>query len=87
VKHGQLLKSVPEPISPTTGLRGSVLVKVSVETEGKVVNAEVIGSENQVIKNAALVAVKQWEWRLSYQGDKVVPQETTVRVNFGDYSK
>ena len=86
LREGQILTMVP-PIIPTTGSRGVVVVKVHVDTAGQVEHAEVIGSENQIIKNAALTAVRQWRWRVSYQGDKLVPIDTTVWLNFGSYLK
>jgi hypothetical protein len=84
LKLGQVLTTVP-PIIPMTGFRGVVMLKVRVDTTGRVEHAEVIGSENQIIKDAALASVKQWTWRVSYQGDKLVQVDTTVRMDFGSY--
>ena len=50
--RGQVLKTVA-PMSPSTGFRGAVMVKAQIDTAGKVEQAEVIGSENPTIKNAA----------------------------------
>jgi len=86
LKCGQVMTTVP-PIIPSTGFRGVVVVKVHVDTTGQVEHAEVIGSENQIIKNAALASVKQWRWRVSYQGDKLVPVDTAVELDFGSYLK
>ena len=85
-KPGQLLKRV-EPMITSTGFRGTVVVKVHIDTTGKVEHAEIVGSENQLIKDAALAAVKQWQWRASYQGDKVVTLDTRIAMNFGSYLK
>jgi TonB family protein len=84
LKLGQVLTTVP-PIIPATGFRGVVVLKVRVDTAGRVEHAEIVGSENQIIKDAALAAVKQWTWRVSYQGDKLMPVDGVVRMNFGSY--
>jgi TonB family protein len=86
LRRGQVLTTVP-PIVPSTGFRGVVVVKVHVDTTGQVEHAEVLGSENQIIKNAALASVKQWRWRVSYEGDKLVPIDTAVELDFGSYLK
>ena len=86
LRLGQVLTTVA-PIIPSTGFRGVVVVRVHVDTTGQVEHAEVIGSENQIIKNAPLAAVKQWRWRVSYQGDKLVPIDTAVQLDFGSYLK
>ncbi len=84
LKRGQIMTTVP-PIIPMTGFRGVVVLKVRVDTTGRVEHAEVIGSENQIIKDAALASVKQWTWRVSYQGEQLMPVDATVRMDFGSY--
>ncbi len=70
--RGQLLNKV-SPHYPQSGLHGNIVVKVHVDAAGAVDSEEVLRSENQILKAPVLEAVKQWRFRVSYQGDKVVP--------------
>jgi TonB family protein len=83
--HGQVLQKV-SPMVPEAGLRGVVVLKLHVDTTGAVESASIISSQNQIPKDAALTAVKQWRYRVSYQGDKLVPVDVDVELNFGSYS-
>jgi TonB family protein len=82
---GQVLEKV-SPMAPETGLRGVVVLKLHVDTTGAVESASIISSQNQILNNAALIAVKQWRFRASYQGAKLVPADVDVELNFGSYS-
>jgi TonB family protein len=80
--HGQVLQKV-SPIAPQIQLRGVVVLKLHVDTTGAVESASIISSQNQILNEDALTAVRQWRYRVSYQGDKLVPVDVDVELNFG----
>jgi TonB family protein len=80
--HAQLLTKV-NPQYPQEGMRGRVVVKLHINTEGAVESAEVISAENQVLKAPVLTAVKQWKYRVAYRAGKVVDDDQTVVFQYG----
>ena len=82
VWRGQLLKKV-SPLYPHEGMREKITVKLHIDTTGAVESAEVLGAQNQILKAPVLNAVKQWRYRVSYQGDKAVAVDQVVNFNFG----
>lgn len=80
--RGQLLKKV-SPLYPQAGLRGQILVKLHIDTTGVVNQVEIIKSENQILEAPVLTAVKQWKFRVSYQGTKPVPVDTIYTFSYG----
>ena len=75
--RGQLLKTI-NPDYLRTAFQGNVLVKVHIDTTGAVESAEVIKSENKILKAPLLEAVKQWRYRVSYQGNKAVAVDQVI---------
>jgi len=61
-----------------SGLRGEVLVDFVVDREGRVTNAYVARSLNSAFDEAALDAVRRWEFEPGRKGD--VPVNTHMRV-------
>jgi TonB family protein len=72
--HAQLLTKV-SPQYPQAGLRGKIVVKVHIDTTGSVGSMEVVSADNQVLKAPVLNALKQWKFRVAYQGGKAVEDE------------
>jgi hypothetical protein len=79
---GQLLTKI-SPQYPQAGLRGTITVKVHVNTTGKVESEDVLDAENQILKAPVLTALKQWQFRVSYQGTKLVPVDHVYKFSYG----
>ena len=75
-----------EPVMPDlarqVGIQGIVILEVTIDTQGKVANARVLRSILQ-LDQAALDAVRQWEYTPTYLNGSPVPVIMTVPVPFG----
>jgi len=80
--QGQLLRKV-DPLYPQAGLRGTITVKIHIDTAGAVESEDVLEAQNQILKAPVLAALKEWRFRTSYQGQKVVPVDHIFRFSFG----
>ena len=84
VRQPVKIKDVP-PVYPAIAksarVGGTVVVEATIGTDGKVVDAHVVKSV-PLLDQAALDAVRQWEYRPSMVGGKPVPVVMTVNVNF-----
>jgi TonB family protein len=73
------------PVYPATAksarVGGIVTIEATIDTDGKVSEARVVKSI-PLLDQAALDAVKQWEYRPSTRDGKPVPVVVTVNVNF-----
>ena len=73
------------PVYPATAksarVGGVVTIEATIDTDGKVSDARVVKSV-PLLDEAALNAVRQWEYRPSLVGGKPVPVVVTVNVNF-----
>jgi TonB family protein len=73
------------PVYPATAksarVGGIVTIEATIDTDGKVSEARVVKSV-PLLDQAALDAVKQWEYRPSTRDGKPVPVVVTVNVNF-----
>lgn len=62
----QIVKAVP-PRYPDAALRdgieGAILVEITVDERGRVVDASPVGRPNELLADAAVSAVRQWEFR------------------------
>lgn len=80
----QKIKDV-RPVYPPDALaariQGVVVVEVSIDSEGKVRGAKVLRSIPE-LDEAALAAVRQWEFAPAVAHGKAVPVVATVTVNF-----
>jgi protein TonB len=80
----QLLRSVP-PIYPGIArarrVTGFVRVKLRVGKDGKVISAQFL-SGPEIFKDAALEAVKQWQYKPATLDGKAIEQETEAKLNF-----
>lgn len=74
-----------QPTYPTIAraarVEGAVVLAVAVDTDGKVSDAKAIRSVS-LLDQAALDAVRQWEYTPMRRGDRAVPTTMTVTVNF-----
>lgn len=58
------------------------MVEVTIDVNGKIVNAQILRPANQLLSDAALAAVKQWEYKPTVIEGRAVPVITTVAVPF-----
>ncbi len=79
---GKLIKRV-EPTYPAsgTGLRGEVVLKATIDKEGKVAKVNVV-SGSALLAQAAVIAVKRWRYEPAYLNGIPIEMENTIVVNF-----
>ena len=80
----EILKSVPPkyPLDAVEkGIYGQVLLRILVSETGEVENAEVVSGED-VLRQAALDAVRQWKFKPYVEAGKPIKVKTTIPVNF-----
>jgi len=64
----------------------TVQVKVSIDAEGKVVNAEAsapAGTMNQYLAESAANAARMWKFEPAHRGNMKLPSESTLQFAFG----
>jgi TonB family protein len=64
------------------GVQGVVILEITIDVNGRVSEARVLRSL-PMADQAALDAVKQWEFEPTVLGDKTVPVKMVATVNFG----
>jgi TonB family protein len=74
-------KPVYPPTARQSRLQGVVILEVVIGTDGKVKDAKVIKSM-RLLDNAAIDAVKQWEYKPTVIDGKPTPVIITTSVNF-----
>jgi len=81
----QLVKRV-DPVYPRearqSGISGAVILEVLVDEEGNVADIEVIRSESSMLNDAAVAAIKQWQYAPYIKNGKPVRISFTVTVVF-----
>lgn len=80
----EILKSVPPkyPLDAVEkGIYGQVLLRILVSETGEVENAEVVSGED-VLRQAAIDAVRQWQFKPYLEAGKPIKVKTTIPVNF-----
>jgi protein TonB len=74
-----------DPVYPSDArelrISGVVILQVVVNEEGEVYEAQVIKG-HRLLNRAALDAVRQWRYRVSFIGGKPVPVLRTVPISF-----
>ena len=75
------VRPVYPPEALAAGIQGVVIVEVSIDAEGHVRGAKVLRSIPQ-LDDAALAAVRQWEFAPAISHGVAVPVVATVTVNF-----
>jgi hypothetical protein len=79
-----LLRERAEPVyPPQTRMEGSLVLRLSVDIEGNVREAEKISGPD-TLAPAAIEAVKKWKYRPYLLNGVPVEVETTVSLNFAD---
>jgi protein TonB len=68
-------------IAKQSGAQGEVVLTAMVGLDGKVKDVKVV-SGNPLLRNAAIVAVKQWIYRPTLLNGKPIEAETRVSLNF-----
>ena len=76
----QVPPSYPE-IARKSGIQGTILVRVLIGPDGKVREAEVLRGK-EIFHNAALSAVKQYEFSPARQNDRPVPVWMALPIRF-----
>lgn len=69
------------PLARQTRLQGDVLLDAVIDTEGNVVQLQVV-SGHPLLISAALEAVRQWKYEPTYLNDQVISVQLIVTVNF-----
>jgi TonB family protein len=69
------------PDAQTAKIQGVVIIEASIDAEGRVTNAKILRSI-PMLDDAALAAVRQWEFTPTYLNGAAVPVIMTVTVNF-----
>jgi len=69
------------PLARQTRLEGDVLIDAVIDTEGNVVQMQVV-SGHPLLIGAALEAVRQWKYEPTYLNDQVIPVQLVVTVTF-----
>ena len=75
------VRPIYPPDAMAARIQGVVVIEVSLDTEGRVRDARVLRSIPE-LDEAALTAVRQWEFTPSIVNGKPVPIVMTVTVNF-----
>jgi TonB family protein len=78
------VRPVYPPIAEAGKVQGVVVLKATVDPTGKVRTAEIVRSPNQFLSEAALSAIRQWEYRPATV--KGVPISADVNVEIPFYS-
>ena len=69
------------PLAQSAGVTGVVIMEVTVDTDGSVRDAKVLRSI-PLLDQAAIDAVKQWQFTPTLMNGQPVPIVMTVTVNF-----
>ena len=84
-KNPKLVKRV-DPIYPKElrkqGIQGTVILEVTTDIYGKPDKVEVLKSENSLLNQSAIDAVKQWVYEPYIKAGKPVPVVFTVKVRY-----
>jgi protein TonB len=75
------VKPVYPAIAQNAGVTGAVIIEAPIGADGKVIDAKVLRSI-PLLDQAALDAVRQWEYRPTYLNGVAVPVVMTVTINF-----
>jgi hypothetical protein len=78
---GQVLRGA-DTLLPHLGHQGTALIKAHVNTKGDVASTEVISSPNPFISNAALSSVRNWKYRVGYDGDHLIEFDDVIKMDF-----
>ncbi len=78
-----IMKNIKYPDSAIAeGVHGKVFVKATINTEGKVVNAEIVKSDSEKLNEVALRAVSKTKFNAGIKDGKKVIAEVTIPIMF-----
>ena len=78
-----IMKNVKYPDeAKMEGIQGKVFVKATINTEGKVVDAEVIRSDSEKLNEASLRAVSKTKFTAGIKDGKNVVAQVTIPIMF-----
>jgi TonB family protein len=80
-KRTKVLKPIYPQEALAQGVRGIVILEILIDTQGKVASAEVIRSI-PLLDEAALGAVRKWEYEVTKVGGQPVSVKLTVPITF-----
>jgi len=72
----------PVPRGPSAAGHGVVVLNLGIDPSGRVVSANVVNSTTKMLGVYAVGVVKNWRYRVSYQGDKLIGAVQTVTLQF-----
>ena len=78
---GQMAPLYPAAMR-ASGLEGRVLVEFTVDTQGRVVSAEVLNATNREFEEAAIRAVMKWRFEAGRRNGRAVPFRMAVPLEF-----
>jgi TonB family protein len=81
MKIVRMVRPAYPPEAKQQGIQGTVKLRATVDREGKVANLEVLSGE-PLLANAALEAVKQWEYVPAMLDGQLAAVKVDVDVNF-----
>jgi protein TonB len=73
---------VYSPFARAAGLQGIVIIEATIGADGRMMNARVLRSVHQLLDQAALDAVRTWEYTPTMLNGVPVPVIMTVTVTF-----
>jgi len=76
------VRPVYPPIAEAARVQGVVVVKATIDQAGKVKAAEILRSPNDFLSEAAVTAVRQWEYRPAAVKGVPISTTTTVEIPF-----
>lgn len=82
VMQGQLFSGGQNWSDIVGDLHGTIILNMHVNTAGSVTGVDVLRSSSPAATVLVVAAVKQWRFRVSYQGDRLVPAVCPIAVNF-----
>jgi len=75
-----------EPIYPEKAkkelVQGVVVLEVTTDTEGNVVNVKVLESESSLLNQSAIDAVKQWKYEVMRSKGNPIPVSFKVTITY-----
>ena len=78
-----IMKNVKYPDAAIAeGIQGKVFVKAIINTEGKVIDAEVVKSDSEKLNEASLRAIAKTKFNAGIKDGKKVVAEVTIPIMF-----
>ena len=78
----RIIKPVYPPVALHAGLKGTVILRVSVSETGRVTNIDVLKGAPGGLTEAAVVAVRGWRFEAATRDGAAVPGVITIPIPF-----